>query len=101
MAVVSITGETDGDGDEWDAEVKVVVRTSDGDAVNHADVVGFWSVGHEDVEDTNGSGRADFDIEIVEMHHRHKIDAPSGTALMLVEVLADDRGGGGQTGVAP
>ena len=25
----------------------------------------------------------DWDVEIVEMHHRHKADAPSGTALML------------------
>jgi 4-hydroxy-tetrahydrodipicolinate reductase len=31
---------------------------------------------------------ADFDIEIVEMHHRHKIDAPSGTALRLGEAAA-------------
>ena len=31
---------------------------------------------------------ADFDIEILEMHHRHKIDAPSGTALTLGEMAA-------------
>ena len=35
---------------------------------------------------------ADFDIEILEMHHRHKVDAPSGTALMLGEAAADGRG---------
>ena len=35
---------------------------------------------------------ADFDIEIVEMHHRHKVDAPSGTALMLGKAAADGRG---------
>ncbi|MGI9521795.1 MAG: 4-hydroxy-tetrahydrodipicolinate reductase [Hyphomicrobiaceae bacterium] len=34
----------------------------------------------------------DFDIEIVEMHHRHKVDAPSGTALMLGEAAAQGRG---------
>ncbi|MFO1123716.1 MAG: 4-hydroxy-tetrahydrodipicolinate reductase [Hyphomicrobiales bacterium] len=34
----------------------------------------------------------DFDIEIVEMHHRHKIDAPSGTALLLGKAAADGRG---------
>ena len=34
----------------------------------------------------------DFDIEIVESHHRHKVDAPSGTALMLGEAAADGRG---------
>jgi len=33
----------------------------------------------------------DFDIEIVEMHHRHKVDAPSGTALMLGEAAASGR----------
>src|SRR5215470_2783269 len=33
-----------------------------------------------------------FDIEILEMHHRSKIDAPSGTALMLGEAAADGRG---------
>ena len=35
---------------------------------------------------------ADFDIEIVEMHHKHKVDAPSGTALMLGEAAAAGRG---------
>ncbi len=34
----------------------------------------------------------DFDIEILEMHHRHKVDAPSGTALMLGQAAARGRG---------
>ena len=34
----------------------------------------------------------EYDIEIVEMHHRMKIDAPSGTALLLGEAAADGRG---------
>ena len=34
----------------------------------------------------------DFDIEIVEMHHNKKIDAPSGTALMLGRAAAEGRG---------
>ena len=34
----------------------------------------------------------EFDIEIVEAHHRHKVDAPSGTALMLGEAAAEGRG---------
>ena len=33
-----------------------------------------------------------FDIEIFEMHHKHKVDAPSGTALLLGEAAADGRG---------
>jgi len=36
---------------------------------------------------------ADWDIEILESHHRHKRDAPSGTALMLGEAAAAGRGG--------
>ncbi len=34
----------------------------------------------------------DFDIEILEMHHRHKVDAPSGTALSLGQQAAKGRG---------
>lgn len=33
-----------------------------------------------------------FDLEVVEMHHRHKADAPSGTARRLAEILAQARG---------
>src|SRR5262249_53467518 len=35
---------------------------------------------------------ADFDIEILEMHHKHKVDAPSGTALLLGRAAAAGRG---------
>ncbi|MCP3736576.1 4-hydroxy-tetrahydrodipicolinate reductase [Sphingomonas sp. RP10(2022)] len=34
----------------------------------------------------------DWDIEIVESHHRHKVDAPSGTAILLGEAAATGRG---------
>ncbi len=34
----------------------------------------------------------DWDIEIIEAHHHHKVDAPSGTALMLGEAAAEGRG---------
>ena len=34
----------------------------------------------------------DWDIEIVEMHHRQKVDAPSGTAVLLGEAAAEGRG---------
>jgi 4-hydroxy-tetrahydrodipicolinate reductase len=34
----------------------------------------------------------DFDIEVVEAHHNRKVDAPSGTALMLGQAAADGRG---------
>ncbi len=48
-----------------------------------------------------------FDIEIVETHHRHKIDAPSGTALALLEAISAAQGDGdpkavhGRSGHAP
>lgn len=35
----------------------------------------------------------DWDIEVLETHHRHKVDAPSGTALLLGEAAARGRGG--------
>lgn len=44
------------------------------------------------VEDAASRLDEDWDIEIVEMHHRHKVDAPSGTALLLGEAAARGRG---------
>lgn len=44
------------------------------------------------VEDAAARLGDDWDIEIVEMHHRHKVDAPSGTALLLGEAAARGRG---------
>ena len=34
----------------------------------------------------------EFDVEVIEAHHHHKVDAPSGTALMLGEAAAEGRG---------
>lgn len=34
----------------------------------------------------------DYDVEVIEAHHRHKVDAPSGTALRMGEVVADALG---------
>ncbi len=44
------------------------------------------------VEKTAASLGTDFDIEIIEAHHKHKIDAPSGTAIMLGRAAAAARG---------
>ena len=44
------------------------------------------------VEKVSSSLDEDFDIEILEMHHRNKVDAPSGTALMLGEAAAKGKG---------
>jgi 4-hydroxy-tetrahydrodipicolinate reductase len=35
---------------------------------------------------------ADYDVEIIEAHHKHKVDAPSGTALAMGEAVARARG---------
>lgn len=43
------------------------------------------------VEETARRLGNDWDIEILEMHHRHKVDAPSGTALLLGKAAADGR----------
>ena len=44
------------------------------------------------VEEATSRLGPDWDIEILEMHHRHKVDAPSGTALMLAQSAAKGRG---------
>ncbi len=44
------------------------------------------------VKEATGRLGPDWDIEIVEMHHRMKVDAPSGTALLLGEAAAEGRG---------
>jgi 4-hydroxy-tetrahydrodipicolinate reductase len=41
-----------------------------------------------------------FDIEVTEMHHKHKIDAPSGTARRLLEILNEETGTSYQDDVA-
>lgn len=89
-------------------------------ATNTALVVGVTGLTAEDIEALTAAGRtvpvvqaanmsvgvtllveltrrvaatlgADYDIEIVEMHHRHKVDAPSGTALALGTAAAAGR----------
>ena len=44
------------------------------------------------VEEATARLGPDWDIEILEMHHRHKVDAPSGTALLLGQSAAKGRG---------
>ena len=44
------------------------------------------------VEIASKSLGVDWDIEVLETHHRHKVDAPSGTALMLGDAAAKGRG---------
>lgn len=46
-------------------------------------------------------GPKEFDIEIFEAHHKHKVDAPSGTALALAEAAAKGRGVDLDTAMVP
>ncbi len=87
--IVHVVGTT---GFSADDEVKLAA------AARHATLIrsGNFSLGvnllaalTRKVAATLGS---DFDIEIMEMHHRHKVDAPSGTALLLGEAAAAGRG---------
>src|SRR5262249_12231347 len=103
--IVHVLGTTGLSADD-DAKIKAAAR--------HATIIrsGNFSVGvvllsalTKRVAETLGD---DFDVEILEMHHRMKVDAPSGTALMLGEAAAQgrgvdlgsnaDRGRDGQTG---
>ena len=84
--VIGTTGLSDGD-------METISKASGKAVIVHA---GNMSLGvnllvslAEQVARVLGS---DFDIEVLEMHHKHKIDAPSGTALMLGKAAALGRG---------
>src|SRR5208282_2560544 len=64
-----------------------------------ADVIGTTGLADDDLDKIDAAARHapaalgdEYDIEIFEMHHRMKVDAPSGTALMLGEAAAAGRG---------
>ena len=87
--IVQVIGTT-GFGDEDEAKLEAAAR--------HAVIVkaGNMSLGVSLLvaltEKVAASLDDSFDIEILDMHHRHKVDAPSGTALMLGEAAAKGRG---------
>ena len=84
--VIGTTGLSDEDLDRIEA------------AARHAPIVrsGNMSLGVNLLAALTGRAAAalggEFDIEIIEMHHRMKVDAPSGTALMLGTAAAEGRG---------
>ncbi len=83
--VIGTTGLTDDDETKLDAAARhaTIIR-----AGNMSLGVNLLTALTERVAKALGE---DFDIEIVEMHHRQKVDAPSGTALMLGEAAAKGR----------
>jgi 4-hydroxy-tetrahydrodipicolinate reductase len=80
--VIGTTGHSD-------AECAAIARAARSLPIVHAPnfSVGvntlFWLTRHA----ARILGHDHFDIEVIEMHHRHKIDAPSGTARRLLEIL--------------
>lgn len=83
--VVGTTGHSEADKAELRqlaAEMPMVVATNYSTGVNTL----FWLT--RKAAEILGPG---FDLEVVEMHHRLKKDAPSGTATTLLEILADVR----------
>lgn len=83
--VVGTTGHTDAEKAELRrlaSEIPMVVATNFSTGVNTL----FWLT-RKAAEILGPS----FDLEVVEMHHRMKKDAPSGTASTLLEILADVR----------
>jgi len=90
-----------------DAAVPIVIGTTGLEAAHHAVIdkaanhiavlqtgntsLGVTLLSHL-VKDAASRLGADWDIEIVEMHHRMKVDAPSGTAMLLGEAAAQGRG---------
>lgn len=87
--IVHIVGTT-GCSSEDDAKIKAAAR--------HARIVksGNMSLGVNLLavlveQAARALEAADWDIEILEMHHKHKVDAPSGTALLLGEAAAKGR----------
>lgn len=83
--VVGTTGHSDKDKAEigkLKAEIPMVIATNYSTGVNTL----FWLT--RKATEILGPG---FDLEVVEMHHRLKKDAPSGTATTLLEILGDVR----------
>ncbi len=81
-AVVGTTGLSDADKDklrQFSRTIAIVVAPNMSVGVNV--LLKLVEVAAQKLGD-------DYDIEIVEMHHRHKVDAPSGTALRLGEAAA-------------
>jgi len=84
-----IIGTTGLESDDLEHLTRCAIHTTIVRAGNFSLGVNLLSVLTRKVAEALGE---DFDVEIVEMHHRHKVDAPSGTALMLGQAAADGRG---------
>jgi 4-hydroxy-tetrahydrodipicolinate reductase len=83
--VIGTTGFSDSDSGKLAAAARHAVIVKSGNMSLGVNLLAVL------VEEAGRALGQDFDIEIVEMHHRHKVDAPSGTALLLGEAAAAGR----------
>jgi 4-hydroxy-tetrahydrodipicolinate reductase len=84
--VIGTTGLSAGDEDKIEAAARHATIVKAG---NMSQGVNLLAVLAARVAEALGP---EFDIEILEMHHRHKRDAPSGTSLLLGQAVAEARG---------
>ncbi len=84
--IIGTTGMSEGDDAALAAAAKRAIIVKSGNMSLGVNLLGALA---KRVAKTLGD---DFDIEILEMHHNKKIDAPSGTALLLGQAAADGRG---------
>ena len=83
--VVATTGHTDEEKAAMlDAAEKVAVFSSGNMSIGINLLIELCRVGAKTLGDA-------FDVEIIEKHHNQKLDAPSGTALMLADAIRDER----------
>ena len=85
--VIGTTGHTDGERaviHEAAKSIRIVYAANYSVGVNTL----FWLTRHA----ARILAQDRFDIEVTEMHHKHKIDAPSGTARRLLEILNEETG---------
>ena len=83
--VVATTGHTDEERAAMlEAAEKVAVFSSGNMSIGINLLIELCRVGAKTLGDA-------FDVEIIEKHHNQKLDAPSGTALMLAQAISDER----------
>jgi 4-hydroxy-tetrahydrodipicolinate reductase len=91
--VVGTTGFTE----KQRAEIADIVQKNKISAVVAPNMSVGVNVFFKLVEDAARTLGKDYDVEIVESHHVHKIDAPSGTALHAAEIIAKEFGRGSES----
>lgn len=88
---VNVVVGTTGFSDEQMEEMKISIEKNKVKAVIASNMAVGVNVFFKIIEDL-AKILGDYDIEIIEAHHKHKVDAPSGTAVKAYEIIADALG---------